>query len=311
MIRHDIELRELQVFLTLAEELHFGRTGERLDLTPSRVSQIIRRLERKLGGELVHRTSRRVALTTLGERFRDEAGAAYEQLACVFEKTRASSRAFAGTLRLGLLSGPAGGPDLYAIADAFHALHPECEVDVIEVYQGDPFEQLRRGEVDLMATWLPHGQDDLTTGPVLTAQSRVLAVARDHPLAERDRVSVEDLADYAVARIDALPAALIPTKTPSGRPIHRQRSGGLDRPTMSALGTELAFLVARGTIVHPTVESVATYWGHPNIVYRPIEDLPPAKSALVWRRRVTNPRLREFARVAREVLRDRDLGGRA
>lgn len=47
-------LGELKVFLTLAEELHFGRTAERPGLTSSRVSQIVRSLERKLGGQLVY-----------------------------------------------------------------------------------------------------------------------------------------------------------------------------------------------------------------------------------------------------------------
>ena len=58
-----VELRELRVFLVLAEELHFGRTADRLGLTQSRVSQSIRDLERKLGLHLAARTSRRVVLT--------------------------------------------------------------------------------------------------------------------------------------------------------------------------------------------------------------------------------------------------------
>ena len=61
-----VELRELRVFATLAEELHFGRTAEKLQLTPSRISQSLRTLEEKLGGQLVHRTSRRVKLTPFG-----------------------------------------------------------------------------------------------------------------------------------------------------------------------------------------------------------------------------------------------------
>ena len=48
----DLELREIRMFLTLAEELHFGRTAERLGITPSRVSQTIRTLEARLGGRL-------------------------------------------------------------------------------------------------------------------------------------------------------------------------------------------------------------------------------------------------------------------
>jgi DNA-binding transcriptional LysR family regulator len=52
-----VELREIRAFIVLADELHFARTAERLQLTPSRVSQIIRELERKLGVQLVRRTS--------------------------------------------------------------------------------------------------------------------------------------------------------------------------------------------------------------------------------------------------------------
>jgi DNA-binding transcriptional LysR family regulator len=64
-----VDLRELRLFLTLAEQLHFGRTAETLRLTPSRVSQSLRELEHKLGAQLVHRTSRRGRLTPFGDQF--------------------------------------------------------------------------------------------------------------------------------------------------------------------------------------------------------------------------------------------------
>ena len=44
-----MELRDIEVFLTLAEELHFGRTAERLHVTPARVSQAIKKQERAIG----------------------------------------------------------------------------------------------------------------------------------------------------------------------------------------------------------------------------------------------------------------------
>ncbi|MGH2805599.1 MAG: LysR family transcriptional regulator, partial [Thermoleophilaceae bacterium] len=72
-----VELRDIRAFLVLADELHFGRTAERLGLTQSRVSQTIRTLEARLGGPLFERTSRRVRLTALGERLRDAAEPAY------------------------------------------------------------------------------------------------------------------------------------------------------------------------------------------------------------------------------------------
>jgi DNA-binding transcriptional LysR family regulator len=66
-----VELREIEMFLALAEELHFGRTAERLYVSQSRVSQVIQLMETRVGGRLFERTSRRVQLTPLGAQLRD------------------------------------------------------------------------------------------------------------------------------------------------------------------------------------------------------------------------------------------------
>ena len=61
-----LERHEIEAFLTLAEELHFGRTAERLHVSTARVSQTIRKLERRVGAPLFDRTSRRVELSPAG-----------------------------------------------------------------------------------------------------------------------------------------------------------------------------------------------------------------------------------------------------
>jgi DNA-binding transcriptional LysR family regulator len=299
-----VDLRELRAFLALAEELHFGRTADRLRVTPSRVSQSIRALEHKLGVQLVYRTSRQVRLTAAGERFRDAAGAAYDQLMDVLRSTREDSGSLDGVLRLGLFSGPAAGPDLLRIVDAFTGRHPDCRVEVAQVAYPDVLAELRRGEVDLLAAWMPIDDPDLTTGPTLAYETRVLAVARDHPLATRDQVSIEELADWSVSRfVGDLPKALyeawVPSRTPSGRPIPRD-------PQAIRLDdiTALRLKVTRGDVVHPTVPSAAAYLGSTDVVYVPIADMPPLRSALVWRRRGGDARVLEFVAVARAVLAD-------
>jgi DNA-binding transcriptional LysR family regulator len=292
-----VELREIRVFVVLAEELHFGRTAERLGLTQSRVSQVLRALERGLGGQLFHRTSRQVALTPLGERLLAELGPAYEQLIAVLDRTRESNRRLDGVLRLGIY-GIAEGPHLATVVDIFETRHPGCEVRLIELAFPDPLGPVRRGEVDALAVRLPINRPDITIGPILTREPRVLAVARDHPLASRARVSIEDVADYQVAPLDGpeeLIEVLVPHHTPSGRPIRRARH------TRSP--SEVVGLIARGRIVHPTVPSFAERLGHPNIVYIPITDMKPSRTALAWSRGTTNLRLREFVRITREVLR--------
>ena len=62
----DVELRELRIFLALAEELHFGRTAERLGISQPGVSEAVRTLESRLGVKVFDRTSRRVRLTSAG-----------------------------------------------------------------------------------------------------------------------------------------------------------------------------------------------------------------------------------------------------
>jgi DNA-binding transcriptional LysR family regulator len=299
-----IELRELRVFLTLADELHFGRTADRLRLTPSRVSQTLRELEDKLGSQLLHRTSRRVALTSFGERFLGEVGPSYDQLIGALESMHSAARSLEGTLRLGLFSGPAGGPQLVELVDAFGALHPGCELEIVQVSWDDPLAPLRQGAVELMACWLPLKQPDIVVGPVLTRQPRVVAVARDHPLAGHDRISVEELAEYAVPRFDGWPREvheeLIPSSAPSGRPIP-----GVPIPPGERNFLALAHRLARGEFVFPTVVSAGPVMGvgQYDPAYVPITGMAPARSALIWRRRDRDPRLREFIRVAREVLR--------
>jgi len=63
-------LAQAEAFLVLCDELHFGRTAERLFLSQARVSRLIASLEAEVGGALFERTSRRVRITPLGEQLR-------------------------------------------------------------------------------------------------------------------------------------------------------------------------------------------------------------------------------------------------
>src|SRR6266436_1604501 len=65
-----LELRQIDCFLAVATDLHFGKAAERLSVAQSSVSEAIRALEHEVGGPLFTRTSRRVQLTPLGEKFR-------------------------------------------------------------------------------------------------------------------------------------------------------------------------------------------------------------------------------------------------
>ena len=295
-----IELREIRVFLTLAEELHFGRTAERLGLTQSRVSQSLRTLENQLGERLVDRTSRRVQLTKPGERLRDEISTPYRHLVDALRNSSRSGQDLTGVLRLGVAHAGAVSPPLLRIIELFESRHAQCRVEIVELPFNDRHGPLRRGEVDLMLTRLPFKNPSFVLGPTVDSEPRVLAVARNDALAGRSSVSVEDLADRHVIDLTEvgpkeIADAYVPSKTPRGRPIKRLR--------LKVSGfSDLVIQIARGRVVQPTVASAMPRFAHVNVVCVPITDMPESKTVLVWRRGTSDRRLRALIRVAREVL---------
>jgi DNA-binding transcriptional LysR family regulator len=295
-----VELHELRLFLVLSEQLHFGRAAEQLGISHSRVSQLLQTLETKLGVRLFDRSSRRVALTPAGLRLRHRLEEPYSELREVLRDAHAHGEQIAGELRLGLLFPSSGGPKLSEIIDLFERRYPAATVAIRDLRFEDPLGPLRRGEIDVMACRLPIDQPDLTVGPILASDERILAVATDHPLAAHDSVSIEDLAGYEAHDAGGqLPEeyldTLVPPYTPSGRPIRRRHIG-------SPSATQLLAIVARGEIVHPTICTFPEHFRHPMVTFVPIRDLPPMKAGLVWRASGQSAAVRAFARAATDAL---------
>jgi len=102
----DVELRELRIFLTLADELHFGRTAKRLGISQPGVSEAVRVLESRLGVKVFDRTSRRVRLTPAGEALRRNLEPALAAVDQALADTSELSVAVRGLLRIGFVLTP-------------------------------------------------------------------------------------------------------------------------------------------------------------------------------------------------------------
>ena len=292
----DVELRELRIFLALADELHFGRTAERLGISQPGVSEAVRVLESRLGVKVFDRTSRRVRLTPAGEELKRNLVPALAALDEALAETSSLSRAVRGLLRVGFVL-TTEGPALSRLTAAFHARYPRCEVRLQEVETFDAYRALRRGDVDVLCNWLAVDEPDLTAGTAFAYFPRALAVAPAHRLAAKPAVSVEDMASEEVALLPpTTPSAvydlLIPPRTPSGREIRRTQ------PVQTI--NEILSLVAQGRIVHPTSSAVPIF-DRNDVVLVPISDLPPLPLGLVWRTSRENPRIRALDQTARSM----------
>jgi len=288
-----VELAQVEAFLAVAEELHFGRAAERLHLSQPRVSRLISALERQAGGRLFERTSRKVTLTPLGVQLRSELRPAYEQMTAALDAARATSRGVTGLLRVGC-SYTVAGPELTQLTETFGADNPDCELTLRVVPNADPYGPLRGGEIDVLVFYQAVDESDLTAGPVIGHRERVLAVGRNHRLAARESVSLEDIADEetsdnAATFPQALFDALRPRVAPSGRPIRRTFPWTDDEEVLAA--------VARGEIVLPAAKGPAML-GRTDFILIPIRDLPPMPLGLIWRTAAENARIRALATTA-------------
>ncbi|KDN73022.1 transcriptional regulator [Streptomyces olindensis] len=280
-----LELRELECFLVLAEELHFGRTGERLYVSQSRVSQLVSALERRVGGRLVHRTSRRVALTPLGERFVQRLRPAYGGLREAVEDARAAARGVEGALRIGF-QGTADAR-LAAAVRAFRSAHPEYATDLVEIPLADPFGGVREGVVDAAVVLLPVREPDLVLGPVFSRRPQTVAVSQDHPFASRTAVSAAEVAGTALVTAGPpAPAYWRTAHAPSEVP----------GPAVSTLQEGLT-QVAAGHAGMLLCRPTAAYHRREDVAFVPVEGVPESALGLVWHRDGESAAVRAFART--------------
>lgn len=261
-----MERREIEIFLTLAEELHFGRTAERLLVSQARVSQTVKKLERRFGVALFERTSRRVALTPVGAALYADVRAGHDRIERGVAAAVAAGRGVEGSLTVGL-EAPAVAELAAPVFDRFRAAHRGVELAFRETGFADPLDLLRTGDVDVVVTNAPVDEDGFEEGPLVYAEPVVLAVARDHRLAGRPAVTLDDLDGESVFR--------------AGRRAAPYR--GAREPHAATLLDVMA-RVAAGEGVCPLAAHAADYFTRPTLVMVPfVAGLPPVRWVLCWR----------------------------
>ncbi|WP_283137052.1 LysR family transcriptional regulator [Rhizohabitans arisaemae] len=273
-----MDIRQLQAFLMVAQELNITRASARLHISQQTLSTQIQQLERAMGATLLVRTSRGVLLTPAGCELERGGTAVVSDLAELTERVRAADRGRLGRLRLACCPYATA---LFAteVADAMEAAVPGLEVDLTSV--STPPEELAlllAGEADAAFMWLPVGDARLSHASV-RSDRRAVALSPGHRLADRESVTLADLAGEPVIRPDIFLSEenlchWLADPRPDGTPAPR---GPAVRKVEDCLMT-----VARGKGIWLAPEPLSHWVPVTNVRWLPVSDADPSELGLVW-----------------------------
>jgi DNA-binding transcriptional LysR family regulator len=186
------DLRRLRYFVAVAEELHFGRAAQRLNLSQPPLSVQIRTLEREIGTPLLIRTQRRVELTEAGRVLLDEARRLLDQAEAAVIHARRAAEGAVGRLAIGFVS-TVDYSILPPLVRRFRQKHPGIALKLLELTGDRQQALLQSGELDLGLSILPSPAVGLMMRPVFR-EPLISAVPANHRLAKHRRTALRSLA---------------------------------------------------------------------------------------------------------------------
>ena len=275
-----METRELRYFVVLAEELHFGRAAQRLGIAQPPLSRAIQRLERRLGVQLLVRTSRSVALTPAGRVLLDEGRVALERVAAAERRVR---RAGSAGERLVVVLKPAGDAGLLPDVLARYQTDPDAvPAEMVLCGVGEQPALLRAGRGDVAFL---HDVGDLRglDTEELLVEGQVVLLPRAHRLAGEQTVGLADLAGERVVDLADVAAA-------------GERGLLVDGVLVRAAG-HLLELVALGRAVTVVPASIRRRLAR-DLIAVPVLDAPPVALHIAWPQGSTSRAVAAFVRAA-------------
>ena len=277
----ELEARELEYFVAVAEELHFGRAAERLLIAQPALSKAIRRIEIHLGVSLLVRSSRHVSLTPAGEALLHHGRHALNAVSAAAQAARQAGDAHA---HLRLVIKPGGNAALLSAMLAAYAEQPGAhQVDVLFGGATDRGDYLRDGRADVALLYAPF--DDLTglSHQRLFTEDRVAILPRGHRLARRTDIRLADLEHETM---------------PRWKGVSGDRAGpeSGDGPEIADL-PQLIHMVTLGRTIALLPRSLAEPVP-PQLVCVPVADADPSHLVIAWSPRNQRPLVASFVDAA-------------
>lgn len=283
-----LNLRRIEYFVAVAEELGFGRAAERLHVAQPVLSRQVALLERELGVALFDRSTRGTALTDAGRSLLPDARSLLQSAAALQRRARHAARGVE-RLSIGFMPGLVVSP----LVQALRRSVPDLEVDLVRTGWDDQVETILDGRVDLGLVRSPVGARGVRVEP-LFEEPRLAVLAASHPLAGADRLEVDDLARY-----DLLQS---PEAVPEWRDARQRLGLPPGRTTGHPREVEVKLeRVAAGPGIAVLPASTARFYRRPDVVVRAVDGLGPSEVAVAWIGRREEALLRSAIETAHAV----------
>jgi DNA-binding transcriptional LysR family regulator len=293
-----MELRTLRYFVTLAEELHFGRAAQRLALTQPPLSLAIRGLEEELGVRLFARTRRQVALTHAGATFLEQARDILAWAGAAVELARAADLGAVGRLTIGFMSASVYTL-LPPVLREFAAAHPGVRLELRELTLPQQATALRRRDIHVGFVRPPVTDAELASEELLD-EPLVVALPTGHPLAALRRIHARRLAGERFVMFQRAPGLVLHDLVLG----FCLQQGFTPSVTQEASQTHAVVGLVSAGIGVALVPASAQEIRLRGVEFRRLAEKSPAVgTALAWRRDDTSPVLEAFVKTARRVAR--------
>ncbi|HEV7814339.1 MAG TPA: LysR family transcriptional regulator [Janthinobacterium sp.] len=295
----NLELRQLRYFVTVAEELHFGRAAKRLHMTQPPLSQTIQALEALLGAPLFIRNPREVSLAPAGQALLPEARRLLAQAEELPELARRAAHGEAGRLALAFVSS-ADYSVLPPFLRAYRGAFPQVQISLREATSDVQLDDLLHARIDaglLIPPLSDKASGELDYMPVL---SEPLILAAPAGLA-----ALKTPGPLRLDRLPALPLIIFPRIISPGlydAILGVFRAAGVT-PEIGQEAIQMqtiVSLVSAGMGIALVPQSVSNLM-RPGVEYRPLADPPPlVETGLAWRRDNPSPVLAGFLDLLRK-----------
>lgn len=209
-----MELRHLRYFMVVAEELHFGRAAERLNISQPPLSMQIQNLEEELKVLLFDRSRRQVKLTRCGETFLRRVKTVFSEIDSAVKEVQALERGEMDTISIGYKSGIML-EEITPLLKQFQSSYPKVRLKFVQASVADQYQAVNDYRLDIgfidapVAEHSAHYTTENITGCPVVKEKLLMAVPIDHPLSCREVVDLNEFANdpFIILRRQAVPSA--------------------------------------------------------------------------------------------------------